>query len=194
MKETVIFKSLGYLYVKQGNLFASDGYSLHIGYFGQQREEGLYSLEKKENIIILSPISENLKYPDISNILQKDFDHIIRINRIELLHLARYAKILTDKRYIAMSLIFGRSLKIKVLNLDIGKMEGKIDTDKSIKQKIEIKINPKYIINALTSFNGRWVNIGFSRNKQTPIILKEICNGFQFEEGKIAIIQRVRDV
>jgi len=159
--------ALTLLKVQGDSSIATDGHRVHTAKT-LDIPDGLYTYEKKGNAITLTPGNE-CKYPEL-DMIPKTFVHTVKVDRKELIHRMKLAKIINNVRYVTTELNFNAKLEIRTSAPDLGTLETTLETQGTVKPSLKINLNTKYILDALTSFKDKVIEIGLQSGSDFPVM------------------------
>lgn len=135
-----------------------------------------------DNIMYQSVLLEG-NYPDVSNLIPKDFPIVIKFNKEELLGALDRVSLLSPKEkdnninIIKFSLKKNQVVEISSTDDEIGKAtEEIIPTDTVIGSQININFSSKYLLDALKSFVSNEITISFTGDTR-PFVIKGEYDG-----------------
>lgn len=135
-----------------------------------------------DNIMYQSVLLEG-NYPDVSNLIPKDFPIVIKFNKEELLGALDRVSLLSPKEkdnninIIKFSLKKNQIVEISSTDDEIGKAtEEIIPTDTVIGSQININFSSKYLLDALKSFVSNEITISFTGDTR-PFVIKGEYDG-----------------
>lgn len=120
----------------------------------------------------------NGTYPNTDQLVPDDFQIIYKLNLDEFYNIIDRASILAqakDKNIVSLE-TNGQKLIITSSSPEIGKIEEVMNIEVLKGENIKISFSAKYMMEALKSFNSKYVNIYFN-GEIKPIIIKEDDNG-----------------
>lgn len=133
-----------------------------------------------DNILYQSVLLEG-NYPDISNLIPRDFPIVIKFNKEELLGALDRVSLLSPKEkdnninIIKLSLKKNQIVEISSTDDEIGKAtEEIIPTDTVIGSQLNISFSSKYLLDALKSFISNEITISFTGEIKPFIIQGEL--------------------
>lgn len=145
-----------------------------------------------ENILYQSVLLEG-KYPDVSNLIPRDFPIIIKFNKEELLGALDRVSLLSPKEkdnninIIKLTLKKNQIVEISSTDDEIGKAtEEIIPTDTVIGSQLNISFSSKYLLDALKSFVSNEITILFT-GEVKPFVIKG-----ELDENLVHMILPVR--
>ena len=131
----------------------------------------------KNNNLIFQTSLLNGNYPNTDNSIAKEFKYIVKANLKDLFNTLDRASLLTqskDKNIIDVE-INKNYLTIKATNIEMGKVEEKIEIENETNNSIKISFSAKYMLEALKMFNNEYVYL-LLNGEINPIVLREIDN------------------
>ena len=164
---------LNALYVKKGQVVATDGHRLHYAPI-TNIPNGLYEYSKVKTSITLTR-NTSIRYPDYEAVIPTTFKHETIVDNAELAHLARSAKIISTSNYQAAILTFNSGLKVQIDNYEDGNMYGETAISQPVDPELTIGLNIHYLIDALKGL-GEQVTIGLQDDNCHPMIFKDAIN------------------
>lgn len=115
----------------------------------------------------------NGTFPNTSNLIPKEFKVELHIKNSELYNMIDRASLLSDKEKSAVKLIANNhELIITSTSQELGKVEERMTLKKAVDTNIDIAFNPRYMMEALKSFEKE-EGILCINTDVTPFIIKE---------------------
>jgi len=130
-------------------------------------------LFKYDNIIFQSRLISG-SYPNTSNLFPNESMLKVTVNLYDLYNVIDRASILTsdkDKNIVTLETI-DNTLYMRSSSAEIGRVEEKMDIEKDNDENIKISFSARYMMEALKSFTGTYVELSFV-GEVKPIIIKD---------------------
>lgn len=134
------------------------------------------------------------KYPEYKQVIPKEFSSGIFVSRENLAKAVRTASIFSDSKSREVRLhIKGDSGKIKVesQSVETGENTTEVPCRSEAKGENTIAFNNRYLVDALNSFSGDMIYIGFN-DSFGPVIFREVQEKEKIDENYLHIVMPIR--
>lgn len=161
----------GMIYVENKIGYATDGARLNYACLPKFKD-GLYNYSKTKSTIEMKKNKTNLTYAPVHSVIPENFNHIVNVSRQELIDRLKQARVIIDKWRPGLYLKLKWQLDIEVVNPDIGDMNTQVKTDRPVEAEEKIKMNCKYLLEAISHLSGDCLTIGLQKEpKNKPLML-----------------------
>ena len=134
------------------------------------------------------------KYPEYKQVIPKEFSSGVFVSRENLLKAVRTASIFSDSKSREVKLFMkeeGNKMKIESQSVETGENVAEIPCQSRAKDDTLIAFNNRYLVDALNSFAGETVYIGFN-DSFGPVIFREVLEKEKLDENYLHIVMPIR--
>jgi DNA polymerase-3 subunit beta len=151
--------------------FSGDGGMIRLGFRHNN------CVAKKENSMLIIRLLES-KFPDYSNVIPKQVEFEITVNRFTLLDAMKKMLILSDERSRAVRIgLENNGMELVSTNPDLGEARETVRV-KYDGQRLEVGFNARYFVDILQSMESEEVELGFVDNSKPCVLRGNVDQGF----------------
>jgi DNA polymerase-3 subunit beta len=151
--------------------FSGDGGMVALGFRHNN------CVAKKENSILIIRLLES-KFPDYSNVIPKQVEFKIVVNRFTLLDAMKKMLILSDERSRAVRIALeNNGMELVSTNPDLGEARETVGV-KYEGQRLEVGFNARYFVDVLQSMESEQVALEFVDNSKPCVLRGNVDQGF----------------